>query len=176
MPHGNGCWTWKDGAKFVGQMREGKRHGFGILFYGREKKDSNGNEEAKIEYEGNWFVSSVISCCALTFFCREDDLLNGKAKRYSRDGVLRYEGEFLNGLKNGIGKSYTKSGVLSYEGEYQSGKKHGTGRLYDVEGRMIYEGDFVRGLFHGRGKLGEEGVESDFRNGGILMSKSLDER
>lgn len=67
MPHGNGCWHWKDGAKFVGRMQEGKRHGFGILFYGRERGESNklnmsqsGEGEhsdgggVNIEYEGNW--------------------------------------------------------------------------------------------------------------------------
>ncbi len=150
MPHGNGCWKWKDGAKYVGQMKEGKRHGFGILFYG---------EDGSIEYEGIW----------------ENDLLNGKAKRFARNGVLRYEGEFVNGLKHGNGKSFSKEGRLAYDGEYLQGKKHGTGRLYDSEERLIYSGDFVRGLFHGRGRLGEEEEEKDFRNGGIMINANLDE-
>jgi hypothetical protein len=93
MPHGNGCWTWNDGAKFLGQMKEGKRHGFGILFYARDKNEEK--QTPSIEYQGNWYRRDILFCVlcfVLTKKTRSDDLLNGKAKRYARNGVLRYEG------------------------------------------------------------------------------------
>ncbi len=157
MPHGNGCWSWKDGAKFVGTMRDGKRHGFGILFYAETRQSWESKPAACVEYEGMW----------------SDDLLNGRAKHFAKNGTLRFEGDFVCGLKQGSGRSYKKSGELCYEGEYLAGKKHGCGRLY-AAGALVYEGEFVKGLFHGTGRL--EGEQScEFRGGHAVSSSSLDE-
>jgi len=159
MPHGNGCWTWKDSAKFVGSMREGKRHGFGILFYAEPPLTASGSKPlACIEYQGEW----------------SDDLLNGPGKRFAKNGTLRFEGEFVCGLKQGVGRSYAKNGRLSYEGEYLAGKKHGVGKLF-ANGALVYEGEFVRGLCHGTGcRPGEQ--EAEFRNGlRVSCSTALDD-
>ena len=47
---------------------------------------------------------------------------NGIIKEYDDDGYLKYEGEYLNGLRNGKGKVYYQ-GKLIFECEYLIGKK-----------------------------------------------------
>ena len=52
---------------------------------------------------------------------------------------------------NGLGKEYfpkmsaEKPEILRYEGDYLNGMKHGNGTLYFVDGRMRYKGEFVNG-------------------------------
>ena len=44
---------------------------------------------------------------------------NGNVKEYyDNDGLLKYDGEYLNGEKNGYGKEYDYKGTLLYEGRY----------------------------------------------------------
>ena len=138
-------------------MREGKRHGFGILFYPADS--ATGASTADIEYEGMW----------------SDDLLNGKAKRFTRTGQLVYDGDYQNGLKHGTGTSF-KNGVLVYRGEYATGKKHGTGTLFGPGGETILEGNFVRGVLHGEARRGGELCQ--YRNGNLIvgaLSESMNE-
>ena len=47
---------------------------------------------------------------------------NGKGKEYDYDGILIFEGEYLNGERNGKGKEYNKNGNLKFKGEYLNGK------------------------------------------------------
>ncbi len=47
---------------------------------------------------------------------------NGKGKEYYKNGVLKFEGEYLNGERNGEGKEYYISGELRLEGEFLNGK------------------------------------------------------
>jgi len=37
--------------------------------------------------------------------------------------MLKFEGEYINGLKNGKGKRYNYEGILEFEGEYLNGNK-----------------------------------------------------
>ena len=51
---------------------------------------------------------------------------NGIAKEYGiYDGKLKFEGEYLNGLRNGKGKEYYYDGRLKFEGEYINGRRNG---------------------------------------------------
>ena len=51
----------------------------------------------------------------------------------------------------GLGKEYfpkmsvEKPEIMRYEGDYLNGMKHGNGTLYFVDGRMRYKGEFVNG-------------------------------
>jgi len=49
--------------------------------------------------------------------------MNGFCKEYNDIGILKYEGEYLNGMKNGKGKEYDYNNNISFEGEYLDGKK-----------------------------------------------------
>ena len=42
---------------------------------------------------------------------------------------MRFEGEYLNGLKNGKGKEYMLEKLI-FEGEFLNGKKNGKGKEY----------------------------------------------
>ena len=44
--------------------------------------------------------------------------MNGKVREYNNDGILIFEGEYLNGIRNGKGKEYNENGELLFEGEY----------------------------------------------------------
>ena len=49
---------------------------------------------------------------------------NGKVKEYdSLDGLLIFEGEYLKWKRNGKGKEYYKNGIIKYEGVYLNGNK-----------------------------------------------------
>ena len=51
---------------------------------------------------------------------------------------LNYEIEYLNGENSkGYGKIYDENGILRYDGEFLDGKKYGKGKLYDKQGNLI---------------------------------------
>ena len=50
-----------------------------------------------------------------------------KGKEYEADGILKFEGEYLNGKRNGKGKEY-ENGILKFEGKYVLGKLNGKGK------------------------------------------------
>ena len=77
---------------------------------------------------------------------------NGKGKEYDGcSGILKFEGEYLNGEKNGKCKEYD-DGELIFEGEYLNGKKNGKGKEYIHHGRIIFEGEYLNGKKNGKGK------------------------
>ena len=53
------------------------------------------------------------------------ELKNGKGngKEYDFNGILKYDGEYMNGEKNGKGKEYDNKGRLIFDGEYLNGKR-----------------------------------------------------
>ena len=48
---------------------------------------------------------------------------NGKIKEYYDNGQLKFEGEYINGIKNGKVKEYYEDGELKYNEEYLNGIK-----------------------------------------------------
>ena len=65
---------------------------------------------------------------------------------------MKFEGEYLNGLRNGKGKEYDiNSGKLTFEGEYFEGKKwNGYEKEYYIDGgdfsqHLSYEGQVING-------------------------------
>ena len=67
----------------------------------------------------------------------------GFLKEYNKDGIIFFEGEYLNGKRNGKGKEY-KDEDLIYEGHYLNGKRDGKGKEYDdVFGKLIFEREYL---------------------------------
>ena len=61
---------------------------------------------------------------------------NGKGKEYNQDGILIYEGQYLNG-KKWDGKGYDKFNNIIYE------LKNGKGLIKEFLGnQLIYEGEY----------------------------------
>ena len=64
--------------------------------------------------------------------------LEGIGKEYYKNGELKFEGEFLNGLRNGKGKEYYENNKLKFEGEYLNGKRW-YGKEYNINGTISFE-------------------------------------
>lgn len=91
--------TFPDGSSYEGEVKNGKRNGYGIQVY------STG-----ITYYGHW----------------ENDYQNGYGD-LDIDDDWYYSGEWKNGLYDGNG--YFSFPDFSYEGEWKAGKKDGYGTL-----------------------------------------------
>ena len=71
----------------------------------------------------------------------------GTVREYDySSGVLKFEGELVDGIKQGKGKEYFPKGNLKFEGEYSNGKRNGKGKEYDMKGNLKYEGNYVNGV------------------------------
>lgn len=79
----------------------------------------------------------------------EDGLLQGKGEEYDEDGLVTYEGSFVDGQRSGDGTLY-EGGALTYIGQFAAGLPNGTGTAYQ-EGTKCYQGEFVDGLYEGEG-------------------------
>lgn len=79
----------------------------------------------------------------------EGGLLQGEGREYDETGLLRYEGNFVDGQRSGEGCLY-EAGVLVYEGQFSDGEINGTGTAYE-DGVKCYQGAFVDGLYEGSG-------------------------
>ena len=88
--------VYENGRKYIGQFKNGKREGYGIMFF------PDGGR-----YEGNW----------------ENDLAHGKGIEYYINGD-RYEGEYFRDEEDGEGVYYYKNGDRIM-GNYKNGKKIG---------------------------------------------------
>ena len=74
-----------------------------------------------------------------------EGIKNGKGKQYNFMKKLEFDGEFLNGKRNGKGKEYDCFGKIVYEGEFLNGERHGKGKEYDDSGKIKFEGEYVKG-------------------------------
>ena len=61
----------------------------------------------------------------------KNGLPDGKGTRYTPDGKIRYQGDFVNGCSQGIGKLIWENGEY-YEGAYVNNKRHGKGKIFLV--------------------------------------------
>lgn len=122
---------------YNGKMKNGKRHGKGTQYSDYNCK--------VIKYEGYF----------------KNNKYHKEGKLY-KQGNLRYEGSFVNGLANGKGILYDtdESGTRSklvklYEGTLEKNHYHGYGTLYKLDGDILYRGRFKRKgnstVFDGRG-------------------------
>ena len=113
--------------------------------------------------------------------------MNGKGKQYNYDGILIFEGEYLNGKRNGKGKKYL-NGKIEFETEYLNGinltnkvydkngklyeiskNMKGLIKEYDHKGNLIFEGEYFNGNRNGKGKSyyanGKLYFEGEYLNG-----------
>lgn len=83
---------------------------------------------------------------------------NGKVIVYYDDKrtVPSYEGYLEDGVLQGIGKQYDTNGVLTYDGEFLDGKRGGYGEEYE-NGELIYRGEFAYNVYEGQGEQYSEG-------------------
>ncbi|TNV81188.1 hypothetical protein FGO68_gene5418 [Halteria grandinella] len=161
---------------YYGQLLDGKRDGYGLLYTIDRKKLAqvyccqwikgipiNGawlgedKEGQWIAYEGEF----------------NDHFQSDGQGRFSKQNGFEYTGQFKSGDMSGFGKGQDKGGD-EYEGEWRYGKNNGMGELRLKNGVIlrgqfindefaqgtqtlkngnIYEGQFINGKLHGIGKM-----------------------
>ena len=176
---------YKTGALlFEGEYLNGKRNGKGKKYnydgelefdgeylnnYKLKGKEFINN---KIEYEGEYLFNKKWNGKG---YDKEGNIIyvlnkgNGTVKEYY-DGVLKFEGEYLNGRRNGKGKLYFRNKDIEFDGEYLKGKRNGKGKEYDSDDHLIFEGEYLNGKkwngkekkYHFTGDLVHEG---EYTNG-----------
>jgi hypothetical protein len=116
-----GTYTHPDGAKYVGEWKDGKEHGLGTYTYPDGAK-----------YVGEW----------------KDGKEHGQGTHTYPDGV-KYVGEWKNDKKHGQGTITYPDGA-KYVGEWNGGKKHGQGTFTYPDGDK-YVGEWNVSEKHGQG-------------------------
>ena len=130
----------------------------------------NKNIQNKIDININNF--KIFSGRIIIYEAKEKTKGLKKGKEYDIfTGILKYEGEYLNGERNGEGKEYDLYNNLIFKGKYLKGKKwEGKGykkndemifELKDGKGHvkefnhhynMLFEGEYLNGERNGKGK------------------------
>ena len=86
-------------------------------------------------------------------------------KEYDKYGILKFEGEFINGKKNGKGNEYFDDGLIRYEGNYINGKRSGLGKEY-YNDDIIFDGNYKNGLrWNGKGYNSTDKTIYEIKNG-----------
>jgi len=98
-------YLWENGTKYMGEWKDGKKHGQGTFTYGKGKWEGD-------KYEGEFKVG----------------YRNGQGTYTWSDGE-KYVGEWKYGRKSGQG-TLTLSSGNKYVGEFKDGKKHGQGTYH----------------------------------------------
>jgi len=113
-------------GKYIGEIRNGKPHGKGILYY--NESDENGRNF----YDGEW----------------RNGIRHGKGVITWKDGS-KYEGDWDNGSWNGQGTYYFEDGRV-YRGGWKKDVQSGYGVMTLPDGDQ-YEGNWIDGAANGQG-------------------------
>lgn len=137
---GTQTYSFPDGSSYEGEVKDGKRNGYGVQVY------STG-----ITYYGNW----------------ENDYQNGYGD-LEIDDDWYYSGEWKNGLYDGEG--YFSFPDFSYEGEWKAGKKDGYGTLTlaNLQYEGFWKNDAINGkgyISYSDGSYYEGSWKDNKRNG-----------
>tara|TARA_Y100000590_G_C15678560_1_gene998924 strand:+ start:499 stop:1782 length:1284 start_codon:yes stop_codon:yes gene_type:complete len=107
-PHGFGNFAWTNGDKYFGEWIDGKSHGNGTKMWNDGR-----------EYSGTF----------------KSDKLHGTGTFYYPDGK-KYVGEFINGKRHGIGR-FTYADGTAFVGRFVAGEQKGLGECIGLDGSSI---------------------------------------
>ncbi len=107
-PHGYGTFVWTNGDKYYGEWKNGQSHGNGTKIWNNGRK-----------YLGKF----------------KKDKLHGSGTLFYPDGK-KYEGEFIEGKRHGKG-TFTYPDGSAYIGNFISGKEHGVGDCVSTDGLSV---------------------------------------
>ena len=148
-------------AQFVGEWKEGRRHGWGGCIFKNGDQYTGFFNHDKLHGRGLYWFSSDKTVSLLYIGEFIDNCLQGLGRMLFRDGSL-YDGSFVNGSLNGRNEIMLYSNGDKYQGGFQASKRNGTGEYkFDLknstqhpnEESLVYEGSFRDDLREGRGVL-----------------------
>lgn len=145
--YGYGVYIIPDIGKYLGEWKDGKRHGKGTFI------SINGSI-----YEGEWI----------------NDKTNGFGVLIDKDGN-KYVGEWTDGKKHGQGTLLLSDGN-KYEGEFRFGEKFGTGTMIFPNGDK-YTGEWKDDKIHGYGIfINAEGIKhaGKWENGALVVREGTE--
>ena len=126
-----GISIYPGGAKYVGQFKDSKPHGYGTFFwkngdkyYGEWKDGKNHGNGTKIWKNGRKYVGTF-----------KNDKLHGEGTLFYPDGK-KYTGEFINDKRHGKGTFSYPDGT-AYVGQFIAGKEEGEGKCISKDGLSI---------------------------------------
>ena len=125
-----GIAIFADGAKYVGEFKNNKPHGFGNFawtngdkYFGEWKDGKNHGNGTKIWKDGREYSGSF-----------QNDKMHGTGTFYYSDGK-KYVGEFMNGKRHGEG-TFTYTDGTAFIGNFIDGKQQGLGECIAIDGTI----------------------------------------
>jgi hypothetical protein len=157
--------VYSDGSKYVGEWKDGKRHGIGVFTKSTKHNNLAPGELFVISiYDGEWkddcrfgeglFTEEYMAGDNHHSYLERYtgkwnlDKYHGKGKLTDSKGNI-YDGDWELGVKDGWGvMTYTNGNT--YEGEWKDDKRHGHGTyIYDTGSK--YVGEYKDDIMHGHG-------------------------
>ena len=147
-------YLWENGTKYMGEWKDGKRHGQGNMTYATDVSSNFTLQKNNVltfhdgsKFVGKWKNGKRHGQGTYTWSDGDkyvgefkDDKPNGKGTYTWSDG-RKYEGEFEDGIKHGQG-TWTSIKGYKYVGEWRENKSW-NGKEYDKKGNII--GKYVNG-------------------------------
>lgn len=135
-------------GKYIGEHKNGRPHGRGILYY-----DSNNKFNIK-SYEGDWINGKEEGSGTMIWTTGAKYVGNWKDGSREGHGTItysdgdKYVGNWENDKYNGFGIYYYSDGNI-YEGNFINGRKQGKGTIKHNNGDMVvgyFDNDFLEGI------------------------------
>jgi hypothetical protein len=115
----------KNGDKYIGEIRDGQKHGRGILKYANHEKFN--------KYDGFW----------------KSNKKHGSGNMYYKDGTT-YVGQWKNDMRDGKGILYYSTGE-KFKGYFKEDKREGKGYFYSKNNNSIFLGYYKNDVKDGKG-------------------------
>jgi hypothetical protein len=152
----------KNKSKYIGQWKDGKRNGVGLMFTAERKAyyiaNWKNNKETDNEILLFNFKNTLVNLLGIkygkkfsklidnnvTTGCVKGDCENGFGQFTSENGT-KYLGQFNNGEQHGYGTVLI--GNAKFIGKFHNGKLTGYGKEYNKERVVIKQGKWLNGVF-----------------------------
>ena len=148
--HGQGTYTYVDGGNYVGEYRGDKKHGQGTFTWADGTKYVGEYKDGKRHGQGIYTFDKGKHGGDKYVGEWKDDKRHGEGIYTWADG-RKYSGEYRDDLPDGTGRFTYASGSI-YTGEFDNGQPNGEGIQTWPNGSK-YVGEFKNGYSHGYGKF-----------------------
>jgi len=144
---GEGQLVWSNGNRYVGEFRQGLKHG-----KGRDMLASGTVYDGDF-VNGFWEGQGTLETGTGGTYVGEfkQGMLSGKGKYVSFDGKV-YDGDFKNNRMNGKGSIIYPDGGR-FRGEVKDWRMNGEGEYTTPKKYVIYKGHFVNDEMKGKGEI-----------------------